>query len=79
MLYRKTHNRLRRSRAGLGMVEAMISLAIAASLLTAVAMAFRASADAVDQNDQFFRATQAAARSPWATWPGRASPAASTR
>ena len=42
------------------MVEAMISLAIAASLLTAVAMAFRASADAVEQNDQFFRATQAA-------------------
>jgi type II secretory pathway pseudopilin PulG len=42
------------------MVEAMISLAIAASLLTAVAMAFRASADAIEQNDEFFRATQAA-------------------
>jgi len=59
MLYRKTQNR-RTRRAGLGMVEAMISLAIAASLLPAVAMAFRASADAVEQNDQFFRATQAA-------------------
>jgi type II secretory pathway pseudopilin PulG len=51
---------LRRNRLGLGMVEAMISLAIAASLLTAVAMAFRASADAVEENDKFFRATQAA-------------------
>jgi len=61
MLYRKIQNRRPRShRAGLGMVEAMISLAICASLLTAVAMAFRASADAVEQNDQFFRATQAA-------------------
>ena len=61
MLYRKVQIRRPRSlRAGLGMVEAMISLAICASLLTAVAMAFRASADAVEQNDQFFRATQAA-------------------
>src|SRR5438132_4535315 len=50
----------RRRRAGLGMVEALISLAICAALLTAVAAAFRASADAIEQNDQFFRATQAA-------------------
>src|SRR5439155_22638765 len=48
------------ARAGLGMVEAMISLAICASLLTAVSMAFRASGDAIDQNDQFFSATQGA-------------------
>src|SRR5206468_3507358 len=48
------------ARAGLGMVEALVALAICAALLTAVAAAFRASADAVQQNDQFFRATQAA-------------------
>src|SRR3954470_10144462 len=45
-------------RAGLGIVEALISLAIAAALLTAVAGAFRAAGDAIDQNDQFFSATQ---------------------
>jgi type II secretory pathway pseudopilin PulG len=51
--------RLRR-RVGLGIVEALIALAICASLLTAVAAAFRASGDAIDNNDQFFTATQAA-------------------
>jgi hypothetical protein len=38
----------------------MISLAIAATLLTATAMAYSASMRAVDMNDQFFRASQAA-------------------
>jgi hypothetical protein len=47
-------------RAGLGIAEACISLAICATLLTAVAAAFRAAGDAVTQNDQFFTATQSA-------------------
>lgn len=50
----------RRRRSGLSMVEVMISLAIATFLLTAAAAAFTASAQAVEQNDQFFRACQAA-------------------
>src|SRR5439155_7513995 len=41
------------------MIELLVSLAICASLLTAVAMAFQASSRAVEMNDQFFRATQA--------------------
>ncbi|MEO6436734.1 MAG: hypothetical protein ABIP55_13375 [Tepidisphaeraceae bacterium] len=44
-------------RAGLGLVEALISLAIAAALLTAVAAAFSATSDAMDENDKFFQAT----------------------
>jgi type II secretory pathway pseudopilin PulG len=46
-------------RSGLAMVEAMISLAIASALLTAVGVAFSSSAQAVKINDEFFRATQA--------------------
>src|SRR5258706_3010901 len=38
----------------------MISLAISAMLLTAVAAAFPASSEAIEQNDTFFRASQAA-------------------
>jgi hypothetical protein len=38
----------------------LISLAITATLLTAVAAAFRASGDAIDINDAFFKATQSA-------------------
>ena len=50
----------RRLRArGLSLIEALISLAIIASLLTAVGMAYAASADAIQINDQFFRASQA--------------------
>jgi Tfp pilus assembly protein PilW len=49
-----------RLRRGLGLVEMMISLAITVTLLTAVAAAFRASSDAIDVNDDFFRATQGA-------------------
>ena len=45
-------------RVGLGLLEAIISLAISAMLLTAVAGAFRAASDAIDANDNFFHATQ---------------------
>jgi type II secretory pathway pseudopilin PulG len=45
---------------GLSIIELLVSLTISASLLTAVAMAFSASTHAVEINDQFFRATQAA-------------------
>ena len=38
----------------------MISLAISASLLTAIAAAFSASSQAIETNDQVFRAPQAA-------------------
>lgn len=47
-------------RRGLSIIEASISLSISAMLLVAVAAAFNASASAVEMNDQFFRATQAA-------------------
>jgi type II secretory pathway pseudopilin PulG len=40
------------------LVEAMVALAICASLLTAVAAAFSAAAQAVNENDEFFLATQ---------------------
>ncbi|MEA2709682.1 MAG: hypothetical protein QOF78_2283 [Phycisphaerales bacterium] len=45
-------------RAGLGLIEAMIALAITAALLTAVAAAFSASSAAINENDEFFMATQ---------------------
>jgi prepilin-type N-terminal cleavage/methylation domain-containing protein len=51
---------LRRRRRGLSLIEIMIALAIAATLLTAAAAAFNASSDVVRTNDEFFRATQAA-------------------
>lgn len=47
-------------RRGMSLIEVMISLAISASLLTAIAGAFSASASAIEMNDQVFRATQAA-------------------
>lgn len=53
----KTRRFLRR---GLSLIEVMISLAISAMLLTAVAAAFTASSDAIEVNDEFFRASQAA-------------------
>ena len=49
-----------KSRRGLSLAEVMISLAISAMLLTAVAAAFTASSDAIETNDEFFRASQAA-------------------
>jgi type II secretory pathway component PulJ len=51
---------VKKSRWGLSLVEVMISLAISAMLLTAVAAAFTASSDAIETNDEFFRASQAA-------------------
>ena len=44
-------------RAGLGLIECMIALAIASALLTAVAAAFSATTDAMQENDTFFQAT----------------------
>jgi prepilin-type N-terminal cleavage/methylation domain-containing protein len=52
--------RLRGRQRGVGMVELMISLAIAALLLVGVAAAFSATSQAVAANDEFTRATQAA-------------------
>jgi prepilin-type N-terminal cleavage/methylation domain-containing protein len=46
-------------RAGLSLAEVMISMAIAGSLLTAIAAAFSSSASAIEMNDNFFRASQA--------------------
>jgi Tfp pilus assembly protein PilW len=45
---------------GLGLAEALISLAITSLLLTAIASAFQASSSAVEMNDQFYRAQQSA-------------------
>jgi Tfp pilus assembly protein PilW len=50
----------RRRVRGLSMVEALISLAITATLLVAVATAFVSSAQAIEMNDSFFRCSQAA-------------------
>ena len=47
-------------RRGLGLVELVVSLAIAAMLLTAVAAAYSATTTAIEMNDQFFRCSQAA-------------------
>ena len=55
-----TKQQMKKSRRGLSLAEVMISLAISAMLLTAVAAAFTASSDAIEQNDTFFRASQAA-------------------
>ena len=50
----------RRRHAGLGIIELLIALSIAALLLTAVAAAYSATTQAIEINDQFFRASQAA-------------------
>jgi len=52
--------RRRNRRRGLGLVELLVSLAIAASLLTAVAAAYAATTSAIQMNDEFFRASQSA-------------------
>ena len=49
-----------KTRHGLSLVETMISLIITALLLTSVAAAFNASTAAIEMNDQFYRAEQAA-------------------
>src|SRR4051794_11444245 len=43
----------------MSLVEMLVSLAITAMLLTAMAAAYAAASDAVRDNDQFFRASQA--------------------
>jgi hypothetical protein len=57
--HRSATNR-RRARRALSLSELMISLAITSMLLTAIGAAFHSSAAVVQNNDQFFRATQAA-------------------
>jgi Tfp pilus assembly protein PilW len=49
----------RRGRRGISMIECCFALAICSGLLTAVALAFKTSFDAVQLNDEFTRATQA--------------------
>src|SRR5262245_49529337 len=49
-----------RRRLGMGMIEMMISLAIAALLLVGVAAAFSATSRVVETNDEFTRAVQSA-------------------
>jgi Tfp pilus assembly protein PilW len=60
--HRRRGSRSSRSgrRRGLGIAEALISLAIAATLLTAVAVAYAATNNAMQANDEFTRANQAA-------------------
>ena len=55
----RLHKRPRAARRGLSLPEAMISLAITATLLLAVATAFAASTKAIQANDSFFRCSQA--------------------
>jgi Tfp pilus assembly protein PilW len=50
----------RRRRLGLSLVEVMISTAISATLLLAAGGAFVASTKAIENNDRFFTASQAA-------------------
>ena len=52
--------RRRSRRHGLSLIEVLMALALTAMLLTAAGMAFQVSADSVQANDEFFRATQAA-------------------
>ena len=56
---RTSSSRSTRRPRGLSIVEVMISLTISSFLLVAVAAAYNASANAVEMNDRFFRATQA--------------------
>ena len=47
-------------RSGLSLIECLMAVAITAALLTAAAAAYMASAAAIEHNERFFRATQAA-------------------
>lgn len=47
-------------RRGMSILEVLMSLAICAMLLTAVAAAFSSSAQVIDENDKFYRASQSA-------------------
>jgi|SRR5688572_9938437 type II secretory pathway pseudopilin PulG len=49
-----------RIRRGLSIVELMISLTITSMLLSAIAAAYMSSSQVIENNDKFFRATQAA-------------------
>lgn len=49
----------RRCRRGMGLLEVMIALSICALLLLACAAAFTASSSAIENNDAFFRCSQA--------------------
>jgi type II secretory pathway pseudopilin PulG len=49
-----------RSRSGMTLIEALIAIAITASLLVALAAAFHASAGAVQFNNAYFQSTQSA-------------------
>lgn len=53
-------NKIRSGRRALSLPESLISLAITTTLLVAVAAAFTASSNAIDNNDEFFRCSQAA-------------------
>ena len=53
-------NIARRPRRGLTLMEAMVSISITTMLLAGISASFVSSANAVNANDQFFRATQAA-------------------
>src|SRR3954454_7713215 len=57
---RRSKANLRRSRRGLTLMEAMVSISITTMLLAGIAASFVSSANAVSANDQFSRATQAA-------------------
>jgi type II secretory pathway pseudopilin PulG len=57
---RRSARRSARARRGLSMIEAMIAMSITSMLLVAVSGAFTASSQAVEANDQFFRASQTA-------------------
>ena len=58
---RNVVSRVRRPRHhGLSLIEVLMALALTAMLLTAAGIAFQVSADSVQANDEFFRATQAA-------------------
>ena len=59
MRTRHPASRRRRNR-GLSIAEVMVSMTITSMLLVGVSAAYSASANAVDGNDRFFRATQAA-------------------
>lgn len=54
------HPNLPRRRHGITLMEAMVSMAITTMLLAGISAAFVSSSNAVDANDQFARATQAA-------------------
>lgn len=56
----RLHKNQRKFRRGLSIAEACISLAIAASLLTAIGSAFSSSANIIRHNDEIVRAVQGA-------------------